>query len=332
MKKERIFYLDFIRAVATIGIIMTHYNALFIYNTSVPMREKAFITTTVGNVYIGEWGISLFLIISGAALMFVYEEKLDVFSFFKKRLKNLYPMFWIGYLIAFIYLFIRNQGMDWSIGRWRMIYSILGIDMYLSNFGIMNFAIVGEWFLGYILMIYLLFPILRKMVLEHPAILGLVSLGAYIISIVLFDRNILLFVRLPEFLFGMYFMKYIKRVNWKVALISIAIIIANTFIKPTFTENVQVIYIGIASFLFLVYISEYLKKDVIVKFCAVVCKYSYPCFIIHHFVIYRIAERFDLNVISRTNSYILFVCCFFMIALCSVILDKITSFVMGIWE
>lgn len=41
MKRERIFYLDFVRAVATISIIFTHYNALFIYNTSIPMPQKA---------------------------------------------------------------------------------------------------------------------------------------------------------------------------------------------------------------------------------------------------------------------------------------------------
>ena len=31
MKKERIFYLDFVRAIATIAILLTHYNALYVY-------------------------------------------------------------------------------------------------------------------------------------------------------------------------------------------------------------------------------------------------------------------------------------------------------------
>lgn len=99
MKRERIFYLDFVRAVATISIIFTHYNALFIYNTSIPMPQKAILTMTVGNVYIGSWGVSLFLIISGAALMYVYENELDVLKFWKKRFINIYPMFWIAYIL-----------------------------------------------------------------------------------------------------------------------------------------------------------------------------------------------------------------------------------------
>lgn len=36
IKKERIFYLDFIRALSTLLIILTHYNALFIYNVNRP--------------------------------------------------------------------------------------------------------------------------------------------------------------------------------------------------------------------------------------------------------------------------------------------------------
>ena len=66
MSKERLFYLDFVRAFATIVILLTHYNAIYLY---AGMPEKAVISTTVCNIYIGDFGVSLFLIISGAALM-----------------------------------------------------------------------------------------------------------------------------------------------------------------------------------------------------------------------------------------------------------------------
>ena len=103
-KKERIFYLDFIRAAATLLIILTHYNALFLY-TSPQMPEKAVITCYFSNVYIGDLGVSLFLIISGAALMYVYKEKCRVGEFYKKRFWSIYPLFWIGYLGFFFYSF-----------------------------------------------------------------------------------------------------------------------------------------------------------------------------------------------------------------------------------
>ena len=31
MPRERLFYLDFIRAIAAIAIVITHYNAIFLY-------------------------------------------------------------------------------------------------------------------------------------------------------------------------------------------------------------------------------------------------------------------------------------------------------------
>ena len=83
MRKERLFYLDFIRAIATISIIMTHFNARYIY-AGVQYIYKAIISTTFFNIYIGDWGVSLFFIISGAALMYVYQEKLEYKRFYKK--------------------------------------------------------------------------------------------------------------------------------------------------------------------------------------------------------------------------------------------------------
>lgn len=80
MQKQRLFYLDFVRAFATIIILLTHYNAIYLW-ADIP--EKAVITTRVCNLYIGDLGVSLFLIISGAALMYVYEEQLDLKTFYK---------------------------------------------------------------------------------------------------------------------------------------------------------------------------------------------------------------------------------------------------------
>ena len=103
MGKERIFYLDFIRAFATIVIVLPHFNALFLFNVYRP--ENAVITLYVGNIYIGAFGVSLFLIISGAALMHVYgnREKFDYKTFYIKRSKTIFPMFWIAYFLVFMF-------------------------------------------------------------------------------------------------------------------------------------------------------------------------------------------------------------------------------------
>ena len=156
IKKERIFYLDFIRALATLLIILTHYNALFIYNVNRPFA--AVISLKVGNIYIGALGVSLFLIISGAAMMYVYgnQDKINWKKFYSKRFITIFPMFWLAYLVVGFFTFFEQKGINAAIPRKNFIFTVLGFDTYLANFGVKTFSLVGEWFLGLIILIYLL--------------------------------------------------------------------------------------------------------------------------------------------------------------------------------
>lgn len=306
MKKERLFYLDFIRAIATVAIVLTHYNAIFYYNVAPPAPEKAVITMTVANIYIGGFGVSLFLIVSGASLMYVYEEKLDVKKFYKKRFLNIFPMFWLAYAFAFLYNFYTTGGIPQGIPKRNIIFSVLGLDTWLVNFSVPTFGLVAEWFLGLIIIVYIVFPVLRWMVNEHPVIMGVIAALMYGISIWKLNSSVVLFARLPELLFGMYFVKYMKKVNWKTAVPAAAILVLNTLIAPSYNNLLQVTYVGICSFLVLVWLSYIVKWTWIKNICKKICKYSYACFIIHHFVIYKVVARFNLYTISVAQSYLLF--------------------------
>ena len=308
MKRERLFYLDFIRAFATITIIFTHYNALFLY-LQPQAPEKAVITTRVANLYIGDFGVSLFLIISGAALMYVYQEKCELKKFFKKRFLGIYPMFWTAYIFAFVYMFYNHIPYSVGVPKKNMIYSVLGIDSYLSCYGIGTFILVGEWFIGLILMLYVVFPILRKLIINHPIPTAVGVLIMYILSIIFIDRNIELFARIPEFAFGMYFVKYIKKVKLPVVLVSVLVIIYNTCLTPPFNVTVQTTYIGICSFMVLAWLSDYIKVFWVENICSIVSKYSYAVFLVHHFIIFRITEKYNLYALTKAGSYSLFLTC-----------------------
>lgn len=331
MKKERLFYLDFVRAFATVAIILTHYNALFLYNTSVPMPEKAIISITVGNVYIGNFGVSLFLIISGAALMYVYEDHFEIIDFYKKRFLNIFPMFWIAYVIAFLYNFYTQGGMSAPAPKFNIVFSILGIDSFLSNFSVPTWSTgVGEWFIGLIIMIYIIFPLLRKAVMNHPVISAVCVIAAYVVSVFTVGLEIGLFARLPEFVFGMYFVRYIKKINWKWAVASFIVLLYNTFLKPPIDPIIQSTYVGIFSFILLVYISDWIKMQGFRNICSVVCKYSYACFLVHHFIIYKVVAKFDLDSISTGNNYLLFTVCCCLIILGSYVLYQLHKMILGI--
>ena len=62
-KRTRIFYLDLIRALATLLIVLTHFNFhLKDHGGGYVLTFQPF------GIYVGALGVSLFLIISGAAL------------------------------------------------------------------------------------------------------------------------------------------------------------------------------------------------------------------------------------------------------------------------
>ena len=331
MKRERLFYLDLIRAFATVIIIITHYNAVFLYLMP-EEKDKIIITSRVANLYIGDFGVSLFLIISGASLMYVYQEKLDLKKFVKKRFLGIYPMFWIAYILAFVYMFYNQRTFAVDVPRKNFIFTILGIDGYVSTLKpIGTFYLVGEWFIGLILMMYVVFPILRKLIIKYPIPTAVGIMIMYILSIIFVDRNVELFVRIPEFAFGMYFVRYIKKVKWPAVIVSVVVILYNSFLTPPFNNNIQTTYIGICAFLILVWLADYVKVFWLENICSIISKYSYAIFLVHHFIIFRVTERYNLYELTRLGTVSAFLTCVVFTAAGAFILYQIDKNVRSIF-
>lgn len=319
MENERLFYLDFIRAFATISILLTHFNAVYLY-INPPMPEKAVITTTVANIYIGNFGVSLFFIISGAALMYVYQEKCNLKDYFEKRFLSIYPMFWLAYIIVFIFYLVMGVPVLNQAPLWKIIFTIVGFDGYLME-NTATFYILGEWFLGCIILMYIVFPVLKKGVITFPKATASLLLILGVLSVYFnptaFPTAKFLFTRLPEFALGMYFIRYIKKVNLSLFLLSLIALILNTIIQPQINDNIQTAYVGICSFFVLVFISKYLKTSGIKKISMFISKYSYPIFLVHHVIIAGITSYFNLTTITVKESYMLFFICCCVIIVCA---------------
>lgn len=157
-EKKRLFYLDVVRAVSAILIVTYHFSfSLFLAG---PYREVDILHGTAN----GSWGMTpvyCFFMVSGAALMSRYgrEEKLDLREFYRKRFLGIYPLFWIAYAIGFFAVYWQ-LGHFYDIPSWSFVWSVLGIDGWIVNW-IPTFYMVGEWFLGSIIMLYLAFPAVR---------------------------------------------------------------------------------------------------------------------------------------------------------------------------
>lgn len=324
MKRERLFYLDFIRAFAVLVILLTHYNVPYY---GAPARLSDVITVQIGGIYIGNFGVSLFLIISSAALTYVNQDNFDIKKFYKKRAIAIFPMFWIAYFIAFIYSFFANKGINQSIPKANIIWSILGVDQYVANFGIRTFSLISEWFLGFILIFYVVYPLLRYCVHRYPKVTAVAGILLYMIMLLLpplpVSKGLLLPTRLPELLFGMYFVLYIKKIPAPVFLVSLLLVVGNTILQLPIDQDLATTIIGISAFISLFWISRLLEYRPIKVVCASISKYSYAIFLIHHMIIITILSQFDLTVLTRLENYILFLASCSIIMLLSVGLYKL---------
>ncbi len=331
--RERIFYLDFIRTIAVILIIITHYNAVFVFGLEPALTDRCVITEFPFGIYVGDLGVSLFLIISGAALMYVYEGDFDIKLFYKKRFWAIYPMFWIAYIVAVLPRLEVWRNLEYFIPKWRYAITFIGMDGYLSEY-CDTFYVLGEWFLGFIIIFYLIFPFIRWLINKNEIVFWIVILVIYALCLIFYDMQMsmskFIFIRLPELCFGMTFIKHRMKLKWYYIIPAIAILVINTIEKPQLSSNIQTTYIGISFFLVLVFISYYVNYSFVNKICSFVSKYSYAVFLVHHVVIEHIQAGFNLARFSPEKSYVLFMVSLVFIFITAVLLNASSMYVVDV--
>lgn len=304
-KTNKVFYLDFIRAIATIMIISVHYNGHLEGTYGIKTVTMPFYNMANGN-----WsgpGVDLFFIISGAALMLNYNQNINIKEFYKKRFKSIFPMFWLAYIIVFSYRFYLYGGIS-DIPRWKIIFSVIGMDGYFNYLG-SNFYILGEWFLGAIIFFYLLYPLMLKLIEKMPRVLFVVFTIITVLTIqfnpfqISLRRNLI--VCLYCCLLGMYYVKYIKQI--KLPYIIVCALVSCYLITNIINIDTVAVYIVIAALLFIVlaYIAEKIKCKPIEFVSSTISKYSYSVFLVHHVVIVKYLLRFKSYDLSLAEGLLL---------------------------
>lgn len=338
-KKERLFYLDFIRAIATSCIVILHFNASMIRRG---IRETPIFVNTFANEGLGHFGVSLFFILSGASLYYVYQNNFDLKKYAKQRFKSIYPMFWTAYGVVLLYYFYIDKGFAaFAAPRWKFVLTIFGLDGYLNPYT-STFYILGEWFLGCIIILYILFPIIRYFFEKKPFIVFAASIVIYLITISFFgkDPNMqigstiievdsLVTSRLPELIFGMLFIKYCKKkVPTPLFLISFAALLV-LLIVPIPLPISRMFFItitGMLSFISLAFIGQLITNSTYKKPFETISKYSYGIFLLHHVTIEQINKSFSWIPLSKLGGYVLFLIVCIVIALLMIPLKKLTGF------
>lgn len=138
-------YYDNLRIIATIAVVVLHVAAYLLYKyNQLPLNEWM-----IGNIVdsLTRWCVPLFVMISGALLL---KREEDIRGFLRKRVsKVVIPLF-----------------------AWSVFYFSLNVSLSLTEVGIKQFFIQllnGKvyyhlWFLYMIIGIYLLVPLIRKVI------------------------------------------------------------------------------------------------------------------------------------------------------------------------
>ena len=326
--RTRIFYLDLIRALAALLIVLTHFNFhLKEHGGGYVLTHEPF------GIYSGSLGVSLFLIISGAALTFTYRRPIDLKRFYWKRFLSIYPMFWTAWVLGTLSLFLVTNGRPPNAGPLRsFIFTLLGIDGLAQGFYFRTMYLLGEWFLGFILLYYVVFPPLLWAIDRFPVITGVVLLVVYVATIVIMSRYFpdypsaaVLTTRLPELAFGSYVVLYIRRIHWATVLPAAAVLAASAMFPGRIPEDVGTTIVGISVFLILVMAGRYVAIQPVRALVSLIATYSYPIFLVHHVVIEQVLEKIDVAGFSHLQYYMLLAAeCVIIFAL-SVALVKVTD-------
>ena len=156
----RLYYLDWLRVLAILFVLLVHCSKIFDYHTTVVFNSVRSPVLSIFREYVLLWIMPFFFIVSGAAV-FLSSRFQKTGGFIKSKCKRLLiPSLLIGtFIVNPVYVYIERLFNDHSIGGFFQWYPHFFSGMY--GFGKGNFAPWGMgthlWYLQFLFIYSLLF-------------------------------------------------------------------------------------------------------------------------------------------------------------------------------
>jgi peptidoglycan/LPS O-acetylase OafA/YrhL len=322
IQRPRLVYLDWLRVAATMTIIVFHFNVIAHDSAvarGIPILESALLPNTLFGVNTGAVAVSVFFILSGASLMYVYggSEALQIKTFFKKRLLDIFPQYYVAYVSVVLFYLLINKSWADGIPAWKFMLTIIGMDGYSGIFGGVlypNFYLVGEWFVGCLLLLYLVFPIIRRGVISSPMLnaagIAVVAVVGYLASRRIWpdlDPAWYATSRVVDFSIGMYFIAYVKRPSGRLALGG-AVMLGLLSFSNIIPGTISMTCAGVSCFLLFGWLASLVRNKTANEAVQSASRLSYSAFLVQHIAIVWVIENVSYPVVSiRTETLLLLV-------------------------
>lgn len=306
---KRIASQDFVRAILCIAMVIYHYSMnLSVDAAFFPLKQHA----------TGLWGdviVTVFFAMSGA-MLYKNNAKIDSFKLCRqyifKRWKSIFPLFYTVFFLMFINNVLNAGSFFYRGNPFSLLLSLVGLDGYLTIYGVSTYYICGEWFLGALIILYVLYPIILYFFNKNSIIVSLVVLVYYLfkqftgIGVHLMFADI--FSCLFSFVIGMLFMKYNLFDN-KSCVVTAWIIAVFTLIvelpgSPYFWNHIS----GLSLYLALNSLGKkictnHFASGIVLK----ISKLSFSIYLVHHLLIAHVVRSFNPMDTIQVISYLLVV-------------------------
>lgn len=297
---KRIRYFDLLRCISFIFIIFYHMMVqLQLSEIYTPEKVAPFFTND--NMHIATLGVAVFFILSGASLMYTTKDNFNIKDFYKKRFFKILVPYYITVVLYFIFIAIMNKGIHGiftpGIAKWRVIFSFMGIDTWLSMYGIPTFSLgIGEWFLGCIIILYLLFPLFRYLMINSKKAFFICATCLYLIIIYNYHSDVAMHVNILvkgyEFVLGM-FLGYTClefKEKWSYVTIPVVVFFFTSSTAVGINYALKITLLAVAFWISISYLENFLNKKKF-RLMNIISNYSYEVFLVHHVIIYTITAK-----------------------------------------
>ena len=299
--------LDVVRLAALLPVLCYHY-----------CIEAARLGFAVPTALIGrgmadwvELGLAWFFLLSGAALCLQWQGRFALRRYLAGRAAATYPAFWLGFAALFVYGEVLH-GNNADIPRWRVIFSLLGLDGYLTPVTV-TFYKIGEWFLGVILILYLVFPLVlwcMETQLRRRALAVCMAALAVVWPLLCpapWEAGHTVLGRLPAFALGVWFGSLLKKDIWPSYRLYIGLAVC-PLLRVEEVPRLAVLLVLAAVLFWAVYAAG---QQVPARFCPALRRlagWCYGVYLVHHvlltLVFLRFVARFNLPLAGMFPVYL----------------------------
>lgn len=311
---QRVKAFDVIRAVSAVMVVLFHFACL---NGKSANWVDYPLLHGMENWRLGRVAVTLFFMLSGCLLYRNYStiERGELKEYYYKRWKSIFPQFYIVFIGFYLLTVIERKNLFWLGKPYLLVLSFLGMDGYFGAW-VSNYYMVGEWFLGAILLIYIFYPFVLRLFNKIPIVfVGVCAIAFGLIcyhNIFKIEIGMNMISCVFKFSCGMLFYKYIHLMKNKIVALFASLLLIFCMFNRNIHIEINEFVLGALLFVLLYNLGDFICSNKIINsMISFTSNISFAIFLFQHKVIVMWAdvarENMKMNLFFETIILILII-------------------------